>query len=71
MATLFRLLARAGSTISNPFNMPRHYLRPRRGDAQDDFSRIAQSMRVIGDDFRRVAAREMSNEQTYQRQRAL
>jgi len=48
-----------------------HYIYPARGDMRDDFSRVAQSMRAIDEDFRRVAARELNNEQTYQRQRTL
>jgi len=47
------------------------YIYPARGDTQDDFSRVAQSMCAVGEDFRRVAARELNNEQTYQRQRTL
>jgi len=71
MTALLRILARAGSTISNPFCMPRRYIKPKRGDARGDFLRVAQSMRAVDDDFRRVAARELNHEPTYQRQRPL
>jgi|GEM_PF-3179841 len=47
------------------------YIRPMRGDMQSDFLQISQSMRVVDEDFRRVAARELNNEQTHQRQHTL
>ncbi|MDA8522012.1 hypothetical protein [Acidovorax sp. NCPPB 4044] len=67
MTALLKTLARSGIVISNPFHPRPRYARPRIGDACKDFVRVADDMRVIDKDFRRVAARETFDESPYKR----
>ena len=60
MSRLIRILSRSGIVFSNPFRPVRAYQRPRRGDARNDFVRLAGDLRQVGSDLRRVADKELS-----------
>ena len=57
---LLRVLARAGQTLHNPFDMGREYVRPKRGDAQHDLEKISRDMQKVGIDLKKVAKRELT-----------
>lgn len=59
MTTLFRYLTRSGLVFGGSFYAPHDYLRPRRGDAANDFSKIMGDMRNVGADARKAAAAEL------------
>ncbi len=56
---LFRVLARAGQTVNNPFSMNGGYTLPRPGDSRHDFSKIAADMGKVGSDLRKTARMEL------------
>lgn len=58
MKRLIHWLKRAGETVQNPFSA-RPYLRPQRGDAANDFTRLTGDMRKVGNDLRKVSRREL------------
>lgn len=59
MTALLKMLARSGVVLGNPFHAKRHYIRPRPGDAQRDFARVAAAMRSVDHDLRRVLKQEL------------
>lgn len=56
---LLRVLARAGQTIHNPFSMGRSYIKPRPGEINRDFQKVAKDMSSIGKDMKKTAQREL------------
>jgi hypothetical protein len=59
MTTFLAFLSRNGLTFVNPWQARRNYVRPAKGALSQDFYRVVGDMRVVGQDLRKTAQKEL------------